>query len=342
MKNTKDLIKYDIETAVITALDNKYKDMQITDGKSYALVMGGLAEYRELRLKIDDKHKELKKDVLEYGRAVDAEKNRLKLLLEPGENHLKDIRQVEDDRKAKIKEEKEAKERERIEAIQEKINSIRALGTVHNTSSPAIEERIFLTEGIAISEETYQEFGDQALEAQQTAIAALEQALSDRIQFEKEEAERKAEIERLEKLRKEQEIAQAKIDEENRRIDEKAAKIAEGHRKLEAEKKAEEDRKEREEFEHQATIKAEADAKENARQKAEEAEALAAVEAEKKARQEALRPDKEKLIEYADAISGFGVLVPHVKSTKAQDILSEASNRLAKLAANIKEQVKKL
>ncbi|GAG15215.1 unnamed protein product, partial [marine sediment metagenome] len=44
MKNTKDLIKYEIETAVIVALDNKYKDIQIIDGKSYAVVMAGLAE----------------------------------------------------------------------------------------------------------------------------------------------------------------------------------------------------------------------------------------------------------------------------------------------------------
>ena len=64
MKTTKELVKFDFDLAVITALDAKYKDIQITDGKSYAVVMQGLAEYRDLRLKIDDMHKKLKKDIL--------------------------------------------------------------------------------------------------------------------------------------------------------------------------------------------------------------------------------------------------------------------------------------
>ena len=75
--NNMQLVEYNIETAVITALGSKYKNITITDGKSYAFVMEGLRDYRELRLKIDEKHKELKADALEYGRAVDAEKNRL-------------------------------------------------------------------------------------------------------------------------------------------------------------------------------------------------------------------------------------------------------------------------
>ena len=102
-----EIVKYDIETAVITALAAKYANVKITDGKSYKIVMDGLAEYRGLRLKIDAKHKELKADALKYGQAVDAEKRRLRGLLDPGEQHLKDVRQAEDDRKAAIQAEKD-------------------------------------------------------------------------------------------------------------------------------------------------------------------------------------------------------------------------------------------
>ncbi|GAF84147.1 unnamed protein product, partial [marine sediment metagenome] len=184
MKTTKQLVKFDFDLAVITALDAKYKDIQITDGKSYAVVMQGLAEYRELRLAIDDMHKGLKKDILEAGRGLDADKNRLKGLLEPGENHLKEIRQVEDDRKAAIKEEKDRKERERIEGIQGKIASIYGHRELkNNTPSSIIEERLIIVKAIKITADVYMEFGAQASEAKNTAVAALENALAERLQF---------------------------------------------------------------------------------------------------------------------------------------------------------------
>jgi len=333
MKTTKQLVKFDFDVAVISALDAKYKDIQITDGKSYALVMAGLAEYRELRLAIDKKHKELKQDILEAGRGLDGDKSRLKALLEPGENHLKEIRQVEDDRKAAIKEEKDRIERERIEDIQEKINSIRTQGMIHSGTSSTIKESLIILRGMKISKEIYQEFTDQAIECQKVALGALEEFLSRSLQSEKENAERKAEAERLEAQKKEQEAAQAKIDKQNKSIQEEKDK-------MEAERKATADRLEREEFERQAKIKAEQEAKEKAEQAERDRIEKEEAEAEEKARQEALRPDKEKLIKFADEL--FDIGIPQVKSPKAQNILFKASEELDKLASNIKEQAKEL
>ena len=334
MKTTKQLVKFDFDIAVITALDAKYKDIQITDGKSYAVVMQGLAEYRELRLAIDDKHKELKSDILEAGRSLDGDKNRLKSLLEPGENHLKEIRQVEDARKAKIKEEKEAKERERIEAIQEKINRIRAQGIGgHNVPSSLIQERIIITQGMPVGKDVFMEFTEQAEEARKEAIAILEQALADQLEYEKAEAERKAEIAHLEAQRKEQEMAQAKIDEG-------ARKVREGIVKLEVDRKAAEETKEREEFERQVKIKAEQEAKEKGAREEQEKIDKEKAEAKEKARQEALKPDKDKLIKFADEI--YDIETPTMKSPKAQKISSEARDRLGELAQDIRAKAKKL
>ena len=56
-----EVVKYDIETAVITALDAKYADVVIKDAESYAFVMSGLREYRKYRLAVDEWYKEKKK-----------------------------------------------------------------------------------------------------------------------------------------------------------------------------------------------------------------------------------------------------------------------------------------
>ena len=336
MKTTKQLVKFDFDLAVITALDAKYKDIQITDGKSYAVVMQGLAEYRELRLRIDTLHKNYKKDILEAGRGLDADKNRLKGLLEPGENHLKEIRQIEDDKKAKIKEEKEQKERERIEKIQEKVRSVVAQGIIYDTMpSSTIKERLIILKGHKVTKEIYAEFTNQTIQAQKEAVAGLERMLAYRIQSEKEALERKAEAKHLEKVRKEQEAAQAKIDEG-------ARKVREGIAKLEVDRKAAEETKEREEFERQATIKAEQEAKEKGAREEQEKIDKEKAEAKEKARQEALRPDKEKLIKFAEEIIDIGVVLPVVKSKEAQKILSEANDRLYEVADDITKQADKL
>ncbi len=317
MKTTKELVKFNIETAIITALDTEYKEVQkITDAKSKAIVAEGRRKYRELRLAVVDGHKEEKREALDHCNFLDAEKRRILALLAPGESHLDDIWKAD-------KEEKEAKERERIQLIQDKINDIRSLGMmVINLDSPTIEDRLRLLMSTEISEKIYQELKPQALEAQNTAVADLEKALADRLQFEKEEEDRKKEAERLEIVREEQIQHQAKIDAANKKLDEKKQRL------------------EREEFERQAKIKAEEEAKEKAmianleRIEREEAQAT------EKARQEALKPDKEKLIRFADEL--IDIVYPQIKSAKAQKIISGAGKKLVEIGINIKEQANKL
>ena len=334
MKTTKQLVKFDFDLAVISALDTKYKDIQITDGKSYAVVMQGLAEYRELRLRIDTLHKNYKKDILEAGRGLDGDKNRLKALLEPGENHLKEIRQVEDDKKAAIKEEKDRKERERIEAIQEKINNIRDLGIMPSiVSALVIEERLIIIKGQMLTQEVFQEFTIQAEDAHNSAIATLEEALKNRLQFEKEEVDRTVETRRLEMQRQEQAEAQVKIDEANRKIEEEKAKI-------EAEKIEAGNRKRMEDFERQATIQAEQEAKEKGTREEQEKIDKEEAEAKEKARQEALKPDCDKIYDYANAL--MGICTAQVESNEAREILAWASNETEALANKIRRKAEKL
>jgi len=331
------LVKYDIETAVITALDAKYKDITITDRKSYDFVMEGLRDYRELRLKIDAKHKELKADALEYGRAVDNEKNRLKALLAPGEEHLRETRQAEDDRKAAIKSEKERIEQDRVNGIREKIFAFQKVaGQLGGKSSAELQQIIAGIMDTPI-DESYMEFVEEAKRAKSDVMTAIEDAYDTQIKWEREEAERKIEIEKLTKGRAEQEEKEKVLAEERRKIEEERAKF-------EADKKAEQERRDREEFERKAKEEAKAQAEKEAKEKAEREEreriTREKVEAEEKARQEALKPDKEKLLAFARDLSG--ITGPKVQDKKAKAILADAIDGLSHTAAMIKTEVEDL
>lgn len=330
----KDLIEYDITTAAIEEMKKKYGGMKITDAKSDKAVRTARTLVVSKRTAVEKKRKELKASAIEWGHKVDNEAKRICTLLLPLEEELKaEVKRVDDEIEAK-REEKRAKERERIEAIQDKINAIiRTQGIVHNVASSHIEERLIIIKGMKISEDLYQEFTNEAIQAQKEAITALEEALKERLQFEKEEVERKAEAERLEAQRKEQAEAQAKIDEANQKIEEEKAKI-------EAEKEAEAKHREREEFERQAKERAEAAAAQKLKAAATAEEERVKTAAAEKARQEALRPDKEKLIKFADEL--YDIECPTVESTKAQKISSEARNKLGELAQDIRAKAKKL
>lgn len=322
---TKEVIKYDIETAVITALADKYADVKITDGKSYQVVMDGLAEYRGLRAKIDSKHKELKADAVAYGKSVDAEKRRLKGLIEPGEQHLKDVRQVEDDRKLKIKQEKERIEQERIDAIKTKIEFLHSPENLYMLTAEQINQRIDAVEDIEI-DDTYMEFQEEAKVLVTATLNALYDAFEDRQNYEKKEVERKAEIEKLNRIKEENEAAQAKIDAEK-------AQIAEGKR-LEAEAK------DRAEFERIAKEAATATAEKEAKDKIER-EKQEKVDAENEAKRKlAMLPDKEKLIAFADML--VELELPAVKSKKAMEINNDLNHDLDAVQSKLRADAEAL
>jgi hypothetical protein len=94
------LQKYDVPEGQIKLLDKKYELLvEITDTKSYNTFMSALAEYRAIRLNVEDRRKELKKYALEYGRTVDTEAKRIQALIEPGESRLKMIKDAWDEKK---------------------------------------------------------------------------------------------------------------------------------------------------------------------------------------------------------------------------------------------------
>jgi membrane protein involved in colicin uptake len=84
----------------------------------------------------------------------------------------------------------------------------------------------------------------------------------------------------------------------------------------------------------EARINAEADAKAKAEREAKEAELKAQREAEEAARKEKLKPDKEKLLAYGNALLNVPYPVP--KHKKAKQHLTEIMSRLAQLVDDLK------
>jgi len=401
VKLSSQVITFDVTEAAIQKLDEKYADgtMVVTDTKSYKAVVAAVAEVRGLRLKVEARRKVLKADALEHGRNVDSRAKQITALLAPIEERLNDVKKAEDDRKAEAKAELAKIEQARVDGIRKKISDI--LNMTTGLLSLDAEQLKSLSDEIAAIEidmGEYMEFTQEAVDVKGDVSSAVTDALANRIKLDEEEAARKAEDARLQKIREEQEaeakrlalIQKAQEDEriahekklaeeqaevekgrkaEEERIaeiqrkfdaDKKAAddKLAEERRvfeeekaKVEADRKAEQDKKEREEFERKAKetatreaeekaeadrLQAEVDAKAKAdREEAERVEADAEAE-----RAEALRPDKEWIINYLDMIQS--VIPPKVTDDVAHTVLDVILTNRDKMIVDGKFAVKKM
>ena len=171
-----ELAEFSIEAAVIATLDAKFGDITvITDKNSYDFVMGGLREYRDLRIQVVEEHKLIKGPLLKKTKEIDAKKKEYLDLLAPGEERLKAVRKVEDDRVAAI-------EQTRIDEIRGKIDDIKCQSySLSQLSANQLEARIQLVKSFDIMEYEFQEFMADAKAAAFNALVELDIALKDRI-----------------------------------------------------------------------------------------------------------------------------------------------------------------
>ena len=286
---------------------------------------------REIRINAEKTRKALKEDSLKKGKAIDGIYNMLAYAVEPLEKHLLEqeqyIQRIEEQRKAKLKAEREA------ELIPLGVDvSLYQLGEMDDAT-----------------------FG-QLLETNRLAYAARQEAArkaeQERIERERKEAEERAAREAAaaaerEKLRLENErLAKEKAEAE--------AQARAERERLEAERKAELARIEKERQAAEAKAKAEREAAEaqaraerEAREKAEaelkakqEAEARAKAEQEAAARAAAAAPDRDKLDALAQAIRALPV--PSLTTHAGQEIEIVIRSQVEKFAAWIETQKTKL
>lgn len=299
---TKQIVKYDITDAVIEKMRENYMPLKISginDKENFTAVHEARMVVKNHRVRVEQRRKELKVDALEYGRRVDGEAKRIFNLLEPIEKHL----QMEENRiteeKERIKEEARQLEENRVNKIKTSIETIRELQfKAHNAPSEAITEITKRLVSYEITHEEFQEFTEEAKSLKDETVLKLKEIFELKSQQEKDDAKRKAENERLEKIRIKQEADQKIID------DERA--------KLEADKQAEQDRLERLRI-IELRDKNEKDAK---------------------ARQDALKPDREKIIDYAEKV--LSIQAHYIQDNDLQATFSIAIKTIQSTATNLK------
>ena len=314
MTEEKQIVVYDITDAAIAKMEDLYLGLTVSgpdDEAGFKAVHKARKVVKTHRVSVEKRRKELKADALAWGRKVDGEANRIKDLLEPIESHLTAQEKIVTDEKKRQEEEAarafEQKIADRMDALQA-CNSHLSYQAVATMSDDE-----FLT--VLADAQT-------AFEAEQARIAEGKRIVAERQAAE--DAARKAEDERLAKIRAEQEKQMAEIKAEQDRY-EAAIKIENDRLKaekaeIEAEKakfKAEQDKVEREkmvkEAEERARLQAIADEKARVEREAKEAEEKAADEKAEAERVAALLPDKERAINWIEDMRESTPNVPAIK-----------------------------
>jgi len=280
-----DIIQFSVTDAAIAEMKNSYMGLTVAgldDKEGFDAVHEGRMVVKNHRVAVIKHAKELNTDALAYQRKVNGEKNRIIGLLEPIEAHL----QAEEDKvtkeKERIRAEEEAKERERIQGRVDalgKYGCILPFFDVAGMSNGQFDSRLI------IAKHDY--------ETEQKRLAD-------------EEATQKAEDERLKAEKVEQDRKAKELQDLQDELDRRDAAVRAEEERIAKKKRDEQERIEREAFQKKATENARAKAEKEAAEKIEreakrKEEEDRAAKIEKK-RQDSLRPDKEKLVEFVGGI----------------------------------------
>jgi len=257
------------------------------------------------RVEVEKTRKKLKEDALEYGRAVDGEAKRITALLAPIETYLESQEKIIDDEKARIKADAAAVEAARVQARTDKLYDMGLISRNGNiclsfTAEGYVPEAIVKT----CPDEQFEEICAKFQISVDAENARIEKEKADKLAEEermaKARVEQEAEAKRLEVIAKEQADAAAKIKADQLEIEVAKQRIVDEEKaKLKAIADAQALANAKQEAAEKAVIETEARIKREAEEISDK-ERLAKIETD---RQEALKPDKEKLITYLMSIA---------------------------------------
>lgn len=290
-----EIAKLNLNDVAIAEIAKEYLALKvegIEDKKGLQAVHNARMYVKGKRVEIEKKRKELKADSIAFGKAVDAEAERLTEQLKPIEAHLQAEEAKVEAEKQRIKEEAEKAEAERV---QSRVMVLLALGANYDTFSSLYI--LGETTCTAITLKTASDNGFQEIvslftfEATRIAEAAkIEAELAEKERIEREKAEILEEQARQEQIAEENKKMQLErdrlADQERQRLVEEA-KLKEERNKIEAERIAFEQEK----------------ARDLAEKKRLEDIELNKLRAEEKAkREEELKSDKEKILGFLKTI----------------------------------------
>lgn len=207
----KDIIQIGVTEAVLDELAVSY-DVQtlpsIETSDGYEFIRKGIAQLRELRVKVEARRKELKAPLLERGREIDAAAKDVLGRLTQIENPMKALKREKDERK---KREEEARQR----AIEERIEGMRQFVAFANQTEDLGELGDYAQQlaDMDVIEEYYGEMRERALQV----LAEVRQAVDARI----------ASVAELQVLRQQREEEMAAIEKERAELQALRAQVAE-------------------------------------------------------------------------------------------------------------------
>ena len=288
---TEQIVTYNITDAAISEMRDQYLKLRIVDindNDGFRAVHSARMVVKARRIDVEKLRKELKADALEWGRKVDSEARRITAQLEPIEAHLEAEETRIENEKAAIKAEKAriAAEAEAA-ALKKTTDRINILASL----------------GVPCT-------WDEAREPSDADFAEwVEEAKAARA-----EADRIAREER-ERIAAEQAIEAKRIADERAKFEAEQAVARAENERIAKEQKIEADRIAREKAEMEARRAADEKA---AREKA-DAEA-------KQAREAALRPEREKVVAWLDAL--IAVPVPEVTTPEMKHVVGTVKDML--------------
>jgi hypothetical protein len=183
---------------VIKELAENYKNLVISDAKTYDATRAARTEMVSVRTSID---KALKAGNAPLKAAMDANRDEAKRLIElaaPTEAYLQEQVKTWEAKKEAEKQAKIQAERDRVAAIRARIAGIGAIAAMSINSTPAeIVARIDQLTSITVDDGSFDEFGPESCDVYFQALDKLHAHLAARNEFDRQESERKAEAERL-------------------------------------------------------------------------------------------------------------------------------------------------
>jgi len=303
---------YNVNIAAIAKLKKEFMPLTIYDianKDQFDAVHAGRMVMVKVRTSIEKERKAQKAAALAYGKEVDAAAKVLFDESNPVEEHLQE------------QEDKVIKEKERIEAEARQAEQIKIQARIDTLMEYSVV--LPFMEVATWTDEEYDTKLAVFVTAWEEEQERLVSEAAARIEDERVMAEKQVELDR---------IAKEQADKEEALRVERDA--------FEKEKRAAQEAKDREAFQKQATenakIQAEKDAKEKTDREARQAKEKEEAEKAEVARQETLKPDKEKLINYAIGLTA--IIGPDVIDAKAHKIIVDAEAVLAELAETIINQ----
>ena len=232
VKQVFDPFKKQLAVAVRAAAKTPEFNIQTTAGME--VVKQLRRSFTSIRTGAENMRKERKAPIIQIGKLLDAEAEKIKVAILPHEDKYDALIKAEEARKEQVKQAELARERSRIEAIENRLQRLRSIPALHLQSSAAdIHKAIDKHSTVALDPVDYEEFHEAALAAINASIVELQRMHTIAAQREAEAARVQAERAELERLR------QAAVAEDNRRRAEEAKRLAEQQRLAEEQRQRE-------------------------------------------------------------------------------------------------------